>query len=528
MLEQNPMLKRSLLLFMICLTLAACDALAEPTFTPSPTATDTLTPTSTVTPSVTPTATDTPTPTATPTNTPIPTDTPVPTATLTPVNTPFPTPQLSFDNWELTDMPASINNGLSGPRVAFINQNNTETIRNLSTAQPGTNTQILYFGSPTNPLDRIPVMEMSATTADRIYIAPRGNALAYFVDDPSSEVAGLYVLDLEVVAGMTGRILPVSSLSVRGLSNRPTWNPEGDTLALMIESGYSVNIMGFDVNRSIWNPLVESEAYDFWPVWSPDGRYLAFVSDRERCPTWVPGQPGACDADVDERPDGGHLHLLDVTTGEITRMSDEVTREPPRWINNRQIVFAGGDQFDLFDPTRTLWIATVADGTSREISLNDGSDTGFNLSDVWSTDGSRVVFQSVNDSGSEIVVMDASGNRIRTIDTLSFPRFSMRAAWSPDREHLALGGSGGQCPYGVRVLDANFSAVATGNPPPSMCSPIFSSDGRFIAFSGISSRTALSADGSVDIFTTNERGFDRVNLTGDLRGQMILLGWVEP
>lgn len=513
------------LLLAAALFAAACQAAAEPT--PTPTDTPTITPTATETliPTDTPTPTETPLPTETPTVTPTPTDTPTPTLTPVPTHTPLPVPAMGFDRWQLVNLPPGMENGVTSPMIAFVNQNNAETIRNLSTPQPATNNETLYFASPTDRSRRIPILELRSITSSQMFVSPRGNAIAYFIDDPNNIDDGLYVLDLSV--GMTGRVVPTTSLIQRGIVNTPVWSPDGQRMALALEGGYSLDIFAFDLTMSTWSPLVRDGSYNFWPAWSPDGRYLAFVSDRAVCPSWIPGEPGACNPDEVETPDGGHVHVLEINTGQITRLSDEWTNEPPYWINNRLLGFTTGDRFDLLNPSRSLWVATLADMEAREVRLSDSPATPFMVAESWSPDGSRVVAQNVTASGNDVVVMRADGTRLSTLDELTFARFTLRAAWSPDNARLALGGSSGQCPHGIRVVDENFGFVARGNQPRSMCNPMFAPDGSRIAFTGVSTG-ATAIDGRLDIYTSSPNGFEAINLTVDLRGQMTLLGWVSP
>ena len=519
--------RRAVLVLLVAaaLTTAACQIATEPTATPTDTPTITPTATETSTPTVTPTATETLPPTETPTVTPTPTDTPTPTLTPVPTHTPLPVPAVGFDRWQLVDLPAGLQNGVTSPMIAFVNQNNAETIRNLSTAQPATNNETLYFTSPTSGSQRIPILELRSITSSQMFVSPRGNAVAYFIDDPNNIDDGLYVLDLSV--GMTGRIVPTNSLIQRGIVNTPAWSPDGQRLALALESGYSLDIFAFDLASSAWGALVRDGSYNFWPAWSPDGRYLAFVSDREMCPSWIPGEPNACNPDETETPTGGHVYVLETGTGQITRLSDEWTYEPPYWINNRLLGFATGDRFDLLNPSRSLWVATLADMQAREVRLSGGPATPFMVAESWSPDGQRVIAQSVSGSGNEIVVMRADGSRMTTLDELTFARFTLRATWAPDNSRLALGGSSGQCPYGIRVVDENFGFVARGNQPRSMCNPTFAPDGSRIAFTGVSTG-ATAVDGRVDIYSSSANGFEAINLTADLRGQMTLLGWVSP
>jgi len=129
--------------------------------------------------------------------------------------------------------------------LVYVNQNNSENISNLSTAQPPTNTETIYYAQPANPRGRIPILELEASTNDQIFVAPAGNAIAYFVDSLSRDVRGLYTLDVEF--GLTGRILATDSLNVRGIINTPSWKPDGSILAIAVEGGYSTEIFGFDV-----------------------------------------------------------------------------------------------------------------------------------------------------------------------------------------------------------------------------------------------------------------------------------------
>lgn len=520
------MRKISLFVF-IMLVAGGCELRAAQTATPSPTATLTETTAPTATPTASPTATETatwtvtPSPTLTETPTQTPSVTPTATITLTPSITPESVTFFSFDNWELIELPANLQEGLDGQWVVYLNSNDQQTVTNLSTAQPPTDLQTLYFGSPTNPANRIPILELRpSVTGNQVYVSPRGNAIAYFAGIGAD--AGLYMLNFE--NGLSARVVPLRSLIQRGFLSVPQWSPDGNTLALMLATGYEMDIFLYARDGSFFRNLTQHGAYDLWPVWSPDGTKLAFVSDRATCSSWIPGEAGACDALTTPPPAGGQVYMFDLATEALTLVSDEWVGEPPRWINNRLLSFASGDFLDLLNPRRALWLADIVTGQAREIRLQGDSDPLNYLSEAWSPDGSLVVFQRISDQ-TEVVLMRANGELIRRRqDELSLPRFGMSARWSPDGERIAIGGVDGQCPYGVRVMDKDFAFVATGNPPPSMCDPLFSPGGEFVAFTGVNPRV----DGRLDIYTVNFNGFGAVNLTVDLRGQMELLGWVSP
>jgi hypothetical protein len=511
------------ILLLLVLSGAACQSLAGPTATPTPTATHTptltSTPTATSTATLTPIPSDTPTVTLTPTVTDTPTVTVTPTLTPTASITPLPAVNFLYDNWSIVDLPDSIRSGLNTPLVAFINQNDRDGVGDVRTPQPATNIQTLYFGSATSPGIRTPILQMNASTDNQVYVAPPGNAVAYFQQDPTGASTGLHILDVTV--GISGRVLPIPSLLQRGFFNEPAWSPDGSRLAIALETGYALDIFTVSRDGSNFRNLTGHGSYDFWPSWSPDDRYLLFVSDRAQCPSWTPGDADACDPLVDPPPNGGNPYLLDVQSDEVRQLSSQWLTEPPRWISTRQVAFATGEPA-LGDPERTLWLVDVASGQERSVRLSGAFGDQVYLSEAWSPDGSVVVFQDASGTTNSVALMGVSGSLIGRTDELIFPRFGMSAAWSPDSTRFALGGVGGNCPFGTRVFDNAFTPIARGNPPPSMCDPVFSPDGLLIAFTGVSPRV----DGRVDVYVANNNGFGAVNLTGDLRGQIKLIGWV--
>ena len=487
--------------------LAACGSLGLPSATPTPTATATAT----QTPTQSPTATHTPslTPSATPTHT--------PTITPTPTSTPPPRAQLVFDNWEFRDLPDEIRD-IASPLVAFISANNQQTIGNIATAQPFTGIQTLYFASPARAFSRIPVLEVESGQLLDARLSPRGNALAYVRADGGAESAGLYLLNLDL--GLSARVLPGETpLLQRGIFSQPAFSPDGSQVALALDMGYELDIFVVNADGSGWSNISEHAAYDFWASWSPDGRHIAFVSDRSDCPGWHP-DAGACDSRTQPAPNGGHIYLRNMASGETRRLSDVMTYEAPGWINARLIAFSSGDPFDLLNPQRRIWQADIISGEVRQARLPDDESVSY-LSEAWSPSGSRVLAQ-LADTDNRTALLTAEGALVAVDGGLAFPRFGMAASWSPNGGRLAIGGSGGNCPYGVRVRNGAFQAVANGSPPPTMCDPQYAPNGEWLAFSGVNPRV----DGRNDVYVASATGFGATSITGDLRGQVKFIGWV--
>jgi Tol biopolymer transport system component len=335
-------------------------------------------------------------------------------------------------------------------------------------------------------------------------------------------MAGLYLLDIVSETTFSARIWSTTTLIQGGILSEPVWTADGEHLAVTLKSPYALDIYLYSRDGSERVNLTDSPTYDMWPSFSPDGRYMAFVSDRATCPSWQANDPDFCDALTTETPIGGTVHLMDLASREVRQVADIYVTEAPRWISNSTLVIAGGDQNDLLNPQRTLWLANVNSNQVNQIQLAGDDDSILYLSDSWSPDGSTVIFQRATINETEIVMMKSNGEIIRRrSEDLTFPRFGLRIDWSSTGERIAFGGIAGRCPYGVRVADAVFDWVASGNSP-SMCNPIFSPDGASLVFTGVTSEV----DGRLDIYSATANGFGQVNITGDLRGTNTLIGWI--
>ena len=559
-------MRRALMTVIAAIIFSGCGALSPPSPTPRPTATDSASPTSS--PSPLPSDTATPAPTSTPTASPTPTVSPTSTntATLTLTPTPSSTPSITplavsgpvFDNWDVLEIPAALEGGIASEVIAFVSSNNRVTIRNIATAQPFTGIQTVYFASPARAFSRIPVLEVNSDARLEVFIARPGNALAYAISDGDIRRSGLYILDL--ASGFSARVMVSETpLVQRGFYMPPAWSPDGEHLAMAVATGYDMDIYLYAKDGSGRTPISDSGAYDLWPSWSPDGRSIAFVSDRGDCPSWRPGEPGFCDALTEPAPRGGQVYLYEVASGKTTRLADVTVFEAPYWINARLLAFASGDPFDLLNPQRRIWLADISTGDVEEIRLNDSAPSASYLSESWSPSGRSVLVQ-IADRSNQVVLLTDGGALIARDSELDFPRFSMTASWAPDGGRIAIGGTSGQCPYGIRVRNAGLGRVAngsppptmcdpkfsrsgqyiaftgvnpavdgrndiyvaSGNPPPTMCDPMFSPDGQYIAFTGVNP----AVDGRNDIYVASPNGFGAVSLTQDLRGHVQLIGWV--
>jgi TolB protein len=136
------------------------------------------------------------------------------------------------------------------------------------------------------------------------------------------------------------------------------------------------------------------------PVWSPDGRRIAFVSRRDGKALYV------------MNADGSGLRIV----ARIERLA------APAWSpDGRRIAFQGRRDGDV----GAIYVVN-ADGSGQRTLARRGN------APVWSTDGRRIAFVS----GAKLYVANADGSEHRTLTRLPGAGDVVSLAWSPDGRKL--------------------------------------------------------------------------------------------
>ena len=109
--------------------------------------------------------------------------------------------------------------------------------------------------------------------------APDGRSIAYCTDDdlkpPKKNDSQIYSIDIAT--------RKVRTLISGGVNTYPVWSPDGKRLAfrrMLGESNSEVFIANSDGTGA--QNLTNDPAFDGWPAWSPDGTRIAFASNRAR------------------------------------------------------------------------------------------------------------------------------------------------------------------------------------------------------------------------------------------------------
>ncbi len=187
---------------------------------------------------------------------------------------------------------------------------------------------------------------LTATNADEGNPAwsPDGARLAYVERSPDYFSGRIVLADFDAAAGRfksAARVLYESPQDRGGgwSIRRLAWSPDGKSLALVLQDSGWDKIFLLPVDGGKPRALTDGESEDDSPVFSPDGRWLAFVSNRAR---------------REER----HIWLIPVAGGPARRLTTGLTgiESNPQWSpDGRSIYF---DHTSSFSPA-SLAVASI-------------------------------------------------------------------------------------------------------------------------------------------------------------------------
>jgi TolB protein len=263
-------------------------------------------------------------------------------------------------------------------------------------------------------------------------------------------------------------------------SFEPAWSPDGKKIAFCRRSRGSAERLLYVMHADGKNvmQLTRSNpggfptlAFDDKPVWSPDGKKIAFASQREG---------------------NNHVYAMDASGKNLQRLTPKgkhIYVDPVWSPDGKKIALR---RYERTGMRGELCVMNAdASGLKRLTAL--GNSILYHGQHSWSPDGKRVLFCDSRDhvakpgetspNNSFLYVMDPDGRNVKRItDTPSDPDL-LRPAWSPSGKTIACSQSIKRDTHEIFVLNADGSgAKQLTKLGGRNQQPLWSPDGRMIAF----------------------------------------------
>ncbi|MFL5519991.1 MAG: protein kinase domain-containing protein [Gemmatimonadales bacterium] len=247
----------------------------------------------------------------------------------------------------------------------------------------------------------------------------------------------------------------------------PAWSPDGRSIA--VASGNSVFVFGTGYfgnsgAAGLWlahldgrppTRITDDHALNLSPQWSPDGRTLYWISDRDGSrDVYIQriGKDGAPEGAPQRVTTGADAQGLSLSRqgGRMaySRLSSwsaiwslPVPARGPVSVRGATRITAGNETIEsvatsadgrwlAFDSDRSgnfdIYVMPVGGGEARQVT----SDPAPDFSPAWSRDGSRLVFHSLRSGNRDIYTVDVDGTNLQ--QRTSSPAEELDATWAPD------------------------------------------------------------------------------------------------
>lgn len=209
-------------------------------------------------------------------------------------------------------------------------------------------------------------------------------------------------------AGVDGSS-PRQLTTAPGLDSSPAWSPDGRQIAFTSQRDGNANIYVMNADGSAQTRLTNMPGLEANPVFSPDGSRIAFISNQSG-PTLI--------------------YLMSAQGGEAMLLSPSETE-----ITAGALSWSPDGSHIVFESTYTRRPGLFILGLDR--SLRQLTDQANDTTPAWSPDGSQIAFFGTRGSLKGLYLIQPNGAGLREVNT-NFDTDGS-PSWSPDGQFIAYG-----------------------------------------------------------------------------------------
>src|SRR5579864_398202 len=272
------------------------------------------------------------------------------------------------------------------------------------------------------------------------------------------------------------RSLTIETLYMTRQIGRPTWSPDGKSIAFISNMSGRNNLWVVPAEGGFPTQLTVSDQRQTVPTWSPDGKWIAYQSDY----------------DGDEQWD---IFLVSPKTGKVVNLTQtrEIAETNPTWSPDGRYL-----AYEVKPKSSAAIEIDIYDMVMREVkhlTTNTALDKR-NTNPIWSKDGKYIVYSQEQAKGtdSNIFIADVATGRSTLLTPHDGEQLYFANDISPDGRHVLLTSNAATGYENVASLDIATKKISWLTKDKwEIRGGEFSPDGKSITF-------GANVDGNEDIY----------------------------
>ena len=285
-----------------------------------------------------------------------------------------------------------------------------------------------------------PEASLSLRSISDLQFSPDGSRLAFVVSEPPKgerRARHIWLFDKQ-----SGSIRQITYSAKTEIS--PRWSPDGRQLAFLSNRDDEQQLYVMRADGGEATPLTKGKRSVQNFAWSPDGKQISFLAPDAKTEAEEKKEKDKDDAHVADKEDKrARLWLLTLATSEARALTQPHWQiEELAWLpSGDRIIVSATDHPESDQNTNKIFSIQVSDGTIRQLAAPRGPFHELRVS----PDGKTISYVGCRGDGPtphDLVTMPAKGGAPRNLTGANLDRPTFQYVWLPDDSMAAVAGNG--------------------------------------------------------------------------------------